>query len=176
MDSQELRIRLERLEQTLAGLYLPGPMQAEKDRPRRPFEQARTQTPVLQDPQKNRESIGSPIWTSQGLETHGFSHQDTFLEITVWEDSVPAGLGFHPLFLVELQGACGSCFCPLDSTTIWSNGRTGVYPIPVLRASSLALETRVQIWGADNADWEAPPIGRVIEFSIDGVLIAGYEM
>jgi hypothetical protein len=172
----ELRQRLEQIEQTLSGLYLPGPMAAEKDRPRRPIEQARTQTPVLQDPLKSRESIGSPIWTSPGLETHGFSHQDAFLEITVWSDTVPAGLGFHPVFLVELQGACGSCFCPIASTTIWSNGRLGVYPVPVLSASSLSLEVRVQIFGADNADYEPPVIGRVIEFSIDGMLVAGYEM
>jgi hypothetical protein len=177
MQDQELRDRLDRLEKTMGGLYLPGPTQAEADRPRKPVELQRIRIPVLQiGPHTNGPYTGTPIWTSPCLETHGFSHQDAFVSIQVWRDNVTLGLGFEPVFLVELQGAVSSAFCMIDNQVVVTNGAPGLYPVPTLSAASNSLEVRIQIFAADNTDWTPPAGGRLIEISVDGYLVAGYEM
>lgn len=180
---EDIAQRLEALEQSvldvhtqLADLYLPKPLAAENDRPRRPIksEPLKRQAILRQDPTGIYK--GDELWASKSLETGGFSHQNAFVALTVYQDTIPSGLGWQPMFVVELQGACGSPWAVLDSAVIVSGGMTGVFTTPVLRGTSSSLEIRVVLFGADNVKWTPPPPGRVITYSVEGVLIAGYEM
>ena len=174
--NEEILQRLDRIERTMSELYLPKPSVAEDHRPRKAIDCQRKLVTIYQDP-GNQVVQGQVVWTSQSLETMGFTHQDAFLAITVFRDTLPDGVsGFDPLFTVELQGACGSPFCPLASFVVVSDGRPGLYTVQNLVAASNSLEVRVQVFAADNTSYAFPAPGRQVEFAVDGVLIAGYEM
>jgi len=182
-------LTLEDIGQKLDSLYLPFPGEAEKERPRKAIQRKSAASQVnpgqltppgvilRQDP-SHVIIQGDVIWESAGLETHGFTHQDAFVGITVFSDSLAGNVlaSWQPLFTVELQGSCGSPWTTLDSFVAVSNGRTGTFEIATLRAASNSLETRVVIYAADNVNWVPPGLGRIVDFSVDGLLIAGYEM
>lgn len=168
--------RLEAVEGALSELYLPSPLTAEEHRPRKPIGTEHRKSAILRQDPNNIIIQGDEIWSSKSLETGGFSHQNGFVQITVFSDSIPANLGWQPLFTVELQGACGSPWSTLDSAVLVSGGLPGTYTCPVLRGSSSSLEIRLVVFAADNVKWTPPAPGRVITYSVEGVLIAGYEM
>lgn len=177
---KDIMERLTRIEAIMSGLYLPGPAEAEEQRPKKPFDNIRKsgKKRVAYDQNALPEFRGGMVFHSKAMKTRGFTHHNAFAKIELALDTVPEDLGDHLLFTAVLEGACGSTWVELDSAQLFSTGRTGEFQVPLLGADSLALDTRFVLYAGDNATYPEPPPAspRLIRFQITGMLISGYEM
>lgn len=118
---------------------------------------------------------GPKVWESRCLDTRGYTAHCAYCLITVMDDSVVAGLGDRQVFTLVLEGQCGSPFAELDTATINSTGRTGIFSIPLLASQDFSLQTRLVLYAADNATYtiQQPWIQRMLQARIDVVLVSG---
>ena len=176
---EELLKRMSILEELQASLYLPTPSVAESQRPRKPFQKKKSgQIRIPYDQNALPDYRGRVIYASPSMRTKGFTHHNAFARIEVSQDNVPADLGDHLLFTAVLEGAAGSAWVELDQAQLFSTGRNGTFMVPLLAATSLALDIRFRLYAGDNATYPDPPPAnpRLLRFQITGMLISGYEM
>lgn len=154
--------------------YAPSPMEAVELRAGpKPFRQEPTLVNVFRDP--NVANVrGLPIYTSESLNTKGYTQHNAFVGIQIISDSAPDDGGERLLLTIVLEGACGSPWVELDAVTINSDGTARSFTVPLLASDSLALSTRVVVYAGDNYPYQQPPaVARQIEFTIDGMIVSG---
>jgi hypothetical protein len=160
MTPAELDKRLAEIQKALADLYQPNPREAMRQRPHDSFELDDFPLPLT--PTLTR------LWTSQALDTHGFTTQNCFAEIVIHNDPAPDGQAF--LYGV-LEGAFDSPFVEIDINAILYTGR-GTYDFDLLRSgSSLATQIRFALFGRSGAE-----DARTLRATLTGALTSGYSL
>jgi len=148
----------------------PTPKEAMIQRAQIPF-RYRKEDEALVIPTTGGPVRGRAIFTTDALDTWGYSVQNAFVQVRVIGDSVPAEGAIRQLFVGVLEGSCGSPFVDLDQAIIMSTGGPSTYKFPLLSNESLSTSIRFTLYAADNRI--DPEEARVISFQVQGMLVAG---
>lgn len=165
---------LKELQDQIASLYLPDPATALRERPHKAI-----RTVDQYGPRGHAVRIVGadvdvpvPIYTSEALDSKGFTLQSVFASITVNEDSV-FGQDRDDLYMfLTLEGSYSSAWCELGRSGFIPYAGPGTYPFGMVASdSSLATLIRFRVLARSQHDQGT----RVLRVTIDGMLAAGYQ-
>jgi hypothetical protein len=111
-----------------------------------------------------------PIYTSDALDTKGFTLQNVFASIQIKEDNFPNAV--LNLF-ITLEGSYSSAWCEQNRSGVLPYSGPGSYNFGLVASDdSLATMIRFRILARPSSD---PGAQRVLRVFIDAMLAAGYQ-
>jgi hypothetical protein len=166
--------RFTRIEGAIDQLWeQPPPEKAVDQRALLPFKQDKVKEGLPYDPNQTTELRGREVFSTRALDTRGFTEHNCFVQIQVSKDTVPKPQSPRQLFTAVLEGAAGSAWSELDVQVVDSTGIPGTYLVPLLARKCLALSTRFVLYAADNARYERYLAPRLLDFTVQGMLVSG---
>lgn len=162
---------LKAIQDTVSGLYLPCPSEALRNRPHKPIRPDRQGNPEGQQLRiTNDPDVALPIYTSESLDTEGYTLHNVFCSIDVRADNFPdEALNLY----LTLEGSYSSAWCEQARSGVLPYNGRGRYSFGLVASDdSLATLIRFRILARPSRD---PGAQRVIRVFIDAVLAAGYQ-
>lgn len=169
---------LKEIQDQIASLFLPTPAAALDDRPHLPVRVEESKNPrghAIRVPNRTVD-VPTRVYTSEALNTKGYTLQNVFLRMTIKEDTnwavLPAGQRDDLYVFCTLEGSYGSAWCELARSGILPYAGPGAYAFGMVGTdASLATMIRFRIFARSQHETGT----RVLRVFLDGMLAAGYQ-